>query len=173
MNDIDEKLWNDLTLSVKPLKQKNFYWQKIRLKNNTSQIQTEFILDSSKIFQKERVVNFKTDLKLNSCDRINTHTYKKINKNFVYDAKIDLHGCSLETAFVAFCNFVRDNFNIGNRTLLVITGVGRDDKNTGVIRKNLTSWIKISEIQDKILYCGNAKITDGGKGAFYLMLRKK
>ena len=172
MNDTDKKLWNDLAVSVKPLKQKNFY-QKDSFNNKNYKIKTEFILDFENFSHKERIVNFRADLKLNSCDRINTHTYKKINKNFIYDAKIDLHGYGLEEAFTIFQYFIKNNFNIGARCLLVITGIGKKEKNTGVIRKNFMDWIKIPEIQDKILYCGNANINDGGKGAFYLMLRKK
>ena len=173
MNNDDKNLWNDLIVSVKPLRQQNYFFQEYNIKNKNYKIQTELFLNVDNIFIKERIVNFKTDLKLNSCDRINTHTYKKINKNFICDAKIDLHGHSLENAFFIFQNFIKANFIIGNRYLLVITGVGKEDKNTGVIRKNFTNWIKAPDIQEKILYSGNAPISNGGKGAFYLILRKK
>ena len=106
--------------------------------------------------------------------------YKK--KNFK-TSSIDLHGFSIEQANQVVKKFILKSYEENTHRLIIVTGKGlhsQNEKNPYVSRdlsilkysvpqfilsnKNLMSII--NEIQD-------AKIEDGGSGAFYIFLKQK
>ena len=87
------------------------------------------------------------------------------------DARIDLHGMTQIEAHAALAAFVTKHVKIGARTLLVITGKGKDNK--GVLRTNLSGWLESLADAARILGIYKAAIRHGGDGAFYVLLRKK
>lgn len=89
------------------------------------------------------------------------------------EGKIDLHGMTQEKAHGALMAFIRRALKDEKRTLLVITGKGDAQKNTGVLRRLLPLWLEESEFSRDVLALVQAKPRDGGGGAFYLRLRKK
>lgn len=90
----------------------------------------------------------------------------------VIDERIDLHHMTAATAHAALLSFVQDAYEDGARTLLVITGKGKDG--TGILRTKTTRWLE-SNPACKALISGiaHASPRHGGEGAFYIMLRKK
>lgn len=135
---------------------------------------------SDKTLKKEFKKPNKTIKKLNI--EINT-TNKKLKRGQIpINKKIDLHGCSVDEAKSIFVNTVNDCFYNNKRCLLFITGKGSRQKLEdnpsesrlyyGKIRSNLLNWIKIDEIQSKILNVEQASIKYGGDGAYFIYLRK-
>jgi len=90
------------------------------------------------------------------------------------DARIDLHGHTLESAARALHGFIRGAHESGNRTLLVITGRGkRTDGSVGTIRESLPHWLNGPGLRPLVLGFTAAKPRHGGEGAFYVLLRKR
>lgn len=97
-------------------------------------------------------------------------TKKKLAKGDIRpEAKIDLHGMTQSQAHTAFCNFVTKAIKNKKRTLLIITGKGKNFG--GVLRKNFPLWLEREELQEHVVAIMPAAQKDGGEGAFYIRLK--
>ena len=108
----------------------------------------------------------------------------KLKKKKQYKTKsIDLHGYSLKEANETIQDFINKSYEENVNRLIVVTGKGLHSNNEKdpyvstdlsilkysvpeFIKNNIESMKKITEITD-------AKIEDGGDGAFYIYLKKK
>ena len=105
------------------------------------------------------------------------------NKNINLVKKIDLHGFSLEKANKTVENFINQSFDLGCNKLIVITGKGSRSKTyQDPYRSEKMSVLKYSVpeyiLNNKILMgmineIKDAKLEDGGGGAFYIFLKKR
>lgn len=85
--------------------------------------------------------------------------------------KLDLHGFTRHEALAKLIDFVEKEQQKGNRYLLVITGKGRIEK--PILRNSFPEWCsEIPKLAEKIFYFCEANQKHGGKGAWYLVLRK-
>jgi DNA-nicking Smr family endonuclease len=103
------------------------------------------------------------------------------------EARIDLHGLTREKAHVALNGFLARQEALGRRCVLVITGKGRPDwqqpghdspwghteREIGVIRRALPGWLGDYPNKARILAFTPAQPQDGGKGAWYVLLRRR
>ena len=95
---------------------------------------------------------------------------KKMDKgNFHIEARIDLHGYTIDQAFGELSNFVIQSWNENLRMLLVITGKGRGNMS---IRGMLVQWLNQSAIRPYILRVSVASFKHGSDGAFYVLLKR-
>ena len=85
------------------------------------------------------------------------------------DARIDLHGMTLERAMLRLRGFIASAIGRGDRTVLVITGKGRGG--TGVIRQHLPVWLSEQPLKQHVIAFSEAQPKDGGSGAYYIRLR--
>jgi DNA-nicking Smr family endonuclease len=104
--------------------------------------------------------------------------------NIKYDLvkKIDLHGFSLEEANKAIDNFIKKCFKEKIGRIIVITGKGLRSnnisnpyvsKNLSILKYSVPAFIKSNKDLMKMIYeINDAKIEDGGSGAFYIYLKK-
>ena len=175
---MDKNLWKEIIANVIPLKKRGMkFGHEIkpvsRKKNHNNDIDVSFISVEDIKFLKYRYI-IESDLFLGDTSRVDKGFVKNVKRGkFCVDAKLDLHGKTLETAFKTFISFVNSNYENEKRNLLIVTGKGNPEKNTGIIRKNFPLWLNDENIKDKILYVNFANISDGGDGAFYIFLRKK
>ena len=111
---------------------------------------------------------------------------KDLNKNINKSIKtklIDLHGYTLESANQVIENFMIKSFEEGVGKLIVVTGKGLHSKNQNnpyvskdlsILKYSVPEYIwnnqNIVRIVDSIQ---DARIEDGGSGAFYVYLKKK
>ena len=119
---------------------------------------------------------------INSKEKIQSKDIKFQNKKTYKTRSIDLHGYTLDEANKTVENFINKSFSENVNKLIVVTGKGLHSNNEkdpyvskdlGIlkysvpefIRNNLALMNKINEIKD-------AKIEDGGEGAFYIYLKK-
>jgi len=96
---------------------------------------------------------------------------------------IDLHGCSLIEANEKIKSFIQKSFNEGVEKLLIVTGKGlhsQNEKNPyaskklGILKYSVPDYIKNdSELMKMIIEIKDASIEDGGKGAFYIFIKRK
>ncbi len=105
---------------------------------------------------------------------------RKIEKTI---RSIDLHGHTLESANQIIEKFINSSFDDGFDRLRVITGKGLHSKNDqnpyvsksmGILKYSVREFIETNkDLSSKIKFIEDAKIKDGGQGAFYIYLKKK
>jgi len=95
------------------------------------------------------------------------------------EAKIDLHGMTLDRAHPALTRFILSAQAQGKRLVLVVTGKGkeRDDGGPipvrfGVLRHQVPQWLSMPPLSSAILQISESHLRHGGGGAYYVYLRK-
>ena len=119
------------------------------------------------ISNKEKLLNKDANLKQNQRQKVKS---------------IDLHGYTLDQANKKIEDFINQNFLAGIKKLIVVTGKGlhsENDKNPyvsrdfSILKYSVPEYIKNNKnLMNKIYEFGEAKIEDGGSGAFYIFLKK-
>jgi DNA-nicking Smr family endonuclease len=87
------------------------------------------------------------------------------------EARLDLHGHTQDTAHRELIAFVLQNYALGARCILVITGKGR--LGTGVLRSRLSEWIGDPDLRSMIAGHASAHQRHGGEGATYIFLKAR
>ena len=113
------------------------------------------------------------------------------NKDFVYKKniryekvkKIDLHGYTIEEANKAIEKFIQKCFDEDVTKIKVITGKGLRSKNVenpylskdlSILKYSVPEFIENNKsLKQFIIETTDAKIEDGGSGAFYIYLKNK
>ena len=120
---------------------------------------------------------------IDSSDKLenkDNHTFKK-HKQYI-EKSIDLHGYTLDEANIAIENFINKAFLENINKLIVVTGKGlhSDNEKDPYVSKDL-SILKYSvpefisnnkSLMTMINEMTDAKLEDGGGGAFYILLKK-
>ena len=106
-------------------------------------------------------------------------------KNIRYERikKIDLHGYTIEEANKAIEQFIQKCFDENLTKIIVITGKGLRSKNVenpylskdlSILKYSVPEFIeKNKSLTQFIIEITDAKIEDGGSGAFYIYLKNK
>lgn len=101
------------------------------------------------------------------------------------DGRIDLHGLRESEAHVRLIGFLRRAHADGRRTVLVITGKGRDSDDPyapfdpgadraprGVLKRNVPRWLCEPDLAAIVVSFTPAHTRHGGDGALYVHLRR-
>lgn len=89
------------------------------------------------------------------------------------EAHLDLHGQNGLQAQDSLMIFIKNAYYRNMRTLLVITGRGKNSPNgLGVLRADLQDWLTKEPFKRVVLAFCTARPCDGGAGAIYVLLRK-
>ena len=107
----------------------------------------------------------------------------KIDKKTTFKTRsIDLHGFSLEEANKSIENFIVTSYQEKINKLIVVTGKGIHSQNEkdpyvskdlSILKYSVPEFISNNKNLMKIIYeMKDAKIEDGGSGAFYIFLKK-
>ena len=95
------------------------------------------------------------------------------------EARIDLHGMTLDQAHPALVRFILSSHDRGKRLVLVITGKGKQSEDTGpiprvrgILRRQVPHWLTTPPLAQAVLDFTPAHIRHGGEGAFYVYLRR-
>ena len=106
-------------------------------------------------------------------------------KNIRYEKikKIDLHGYTIEEANKAIEKFIQKCFEESVTKIIVITGKGLRSKNVenpylsrdlSILKYSVPEFIESNkDLMKMIIESTDAKIEDGGSGAFYIYLKNK
>jgi DNA-nicking Smr family endonuclease len=112
------------------------------------------------------------------------------NKDVKYQKKtiikirsIDLHGFTLEQANKTITEFIQKSYSEKINKLIVVTGKGLHSQNEkdpyiskdlSILKYSVPEFISNNKNLMNIIYeMQDAKIEDGGSGAFYIILKKK
>lgn len=96
------------------------------------------------------------------------------------EARIDLHGRTLDAAHADLVRFVLSSQASGRRLVLVITGKGRSGRDDGgpiptprgVLRHQVPEWLAMPPLAQAVLQIEPAHLRHGGGGAYYIYLRR-
>ena len=116
-------------------------------------------------------------------------TEKLPNKDFKYQKNknlkvrsIDLHGYTLDEANKTIENFINKAFSENINKLIIVTGKGLHSENEkdpyvskdlGILKYSVPEFItNNASLMNMINEITDAKIEDGGAGAFYIFLKK-
>ena len=120
-----------------------------------------------------------------------TNEEKILNKDFAYKKniryekikKIDLHGYTIEEANKFIEKFIQECFDENVTKIIVITGKGLRSKNVenpylskdlSMLKYSVPEFIENNKsLTQFIIETTDAKIEDGGSGAFYIYLKNK
>ncbi|MEP5731270.1 MAG: Smr/MutS family protein [Sulfitobacter sp.] len=96
------------------------------------------------------------------------------------EARIDLHGMTLDRAHPALSRFIMASHKSGHRLVLVITGKGKERDTGGpipvrygVLRHQVPQWLSIAPMSSAVLQVSQAHLSHGGGGAYYVYLRRQ
>ena len=95
------------------------------------------------------------------------------------EARIDLHGMTVDRAHPALTGFILRAAHEGLRLVLVITGKGKDRDDDGpipvrrgVLRHQVPHWLSVPPLSQLILQVTTAHASHGGGGAYYVYLKR-
>lgn len=113
--------------------------------------------------------------------RMDARSHKKMTRGKLKpEARLDLHGMTLDVAHPELVAFVLGSQQLGRRLVLVITGKGkqRDDggpmpARRGILRHQVPQWLSIPPLSAAVLEVRPAHVRHGGDGAYYVYLRRR
>lgn len=95
------------------------------------------------------------------------------------EARIDLHGMTVDRAHTALNRFILSSQASGRRLVLVITGKGKDrdeggpiPQPRGTLKHQVPRWLALPPLAQAVLQVAEAHISHGGSGAYYVYLRR-
>ena len=119
---------------------------------------------------------------INSTEKLHDKDFKYQKKENLKVRSIDLHGYTLDEANKTIENFIKKAFFENVNKLIVVTGKGLHSENEkdpyvskdlGILKYSVPEFIKNDkDLMSKINEITDAKIEDGGGGAFYIFLKK-
>jgi DNA-nicking Smr family endonuclease len=87
------------------------------------------------------------------------------------DARLDLHGMTLERARTRLAGFLREAQARGHALVLVITGKGTAGR--GALKHEVPHWLALAEFRALVIGFEEAAINHGGSGALYVRIRRR
>ena len=119
---------------------------------------------------------------INNNEKLPNKDIKNFEINTQLTRSIDLHGSTLEDANKIIQNFISKAYKDKVSKLIVVTGKGIHSnkeadpyvsKDLSILKHSVPEFIKKNEnLMNLILEIKDAKIEDGGSGAFYIYLKK-
>ncbi|MEM8787038.1 MAG: Smr/MutS family protein [Pseudomonadota bacterium] len=94
------------------------------------------------------------------------------------EARLDLHGMTLDRAHPALTQFILSAQAQGRRLVLVITGKGRAAQDApahrrGILRNAVPGWLGQAPLRAAVMQVVPAHDRHGGGGAYYVYLRRR
>ena len=119
---------------------------------------------------------------INSTEKLPNKDFKFQKDKNLKVRSIDLHGYTLDEANKTIEKFINKAFSENINKLIVVTGKGLHSENEkdpyvskdlGILKYSVPEFIKNDkDLMSKINEITDAKIEDGGGGAFYIFLKK-
>ena len=119
---------------------------------------------------------------INSAEKLPNKDFKPQSNKNLNVRSIDLHGYTLDAANKTIEEFIKQAFSENVNKLIVVTGKGLHSENDkdpyvskdlGILKYSVPEFIKNNNNLNKIISkTEDAKIDDGGSGAFYIYLKK-
>ena len=119
---------------------------------------------------------------INSTEKLPNKDFKHQKKKNLNVRSIDLHGFTLDEANKTIEDFINKAFSENINKLIIVTGKGLHSENEkdpyvsnefGILKYSVPEFIKNNKnLMSMINEVKEAKVEDGGAGAFYIFLKK-
>ncbi len=119
---------------------------------------------------------------INSNEKLFDKDFKLQEKKILKIKSIDLHGYTLDEANKKIEEFINKSFSENVYKLIIVTGKGLHSENEkdpfvskdlGILKYSVPEFISNNkDLTSKINEITDAKIEDGGAGAFYIYLKR-
>ena len=119
---------------------------------------------------------------INSTEKLPNKDFKRQKNKNLKIRSIDLHGYTLDEANKTIENFINKAFSENINKLIIVTGKGLHSENEkdpyvskdlGILKYSVPEFINNNDSLMKMINeITDAKIEDGGGGAFYIFLKK-
>ena len=119
---------------------------------------------------------------INSNEKLFDKDFKLQEKKILKTKSIDLHGYTLDEANKKIEEFINKSFSENVYKLIIVTGKGLHSENEkdpfvskdlGILKYSVPEFISNNkDLKSKINEITDAKIEDGGAGAFYIYLKR-
>ena len=182
------ELWQQIAKSATPLKLPKNVNTVAKPQSKIAEVKNDqFQLNRFEIGEKATQKSVQNDLKpsistaLDSAPvQMDYKTFKKMKRGkSTPEATFDLHGMTVAQAHSALIHFLMTSYMRNMRLVLVITGKGKFQKDTGpiprqvgILRHQVPQWLRMPPLRDKVLQVTEAHGKHGGSGAYYVYLRK-
>jgi DNA-nicking Smr family endonuclease len=164
--------WDSFTKELKKLKKKDKFLEKLLPQKNVTIDRFKRGLDIDLLLPLSKKLPL---LIKGNKSGLTSSQQKEFKKNFIYDAKLDLHHLTLEESYAILKSFLMKCFLENKRKVLVITGKGTltTEGFQGRIRGTIPEWLNNPELRPLILAYDKAPINLGGEGALVILLNKR
>jgi DNA-nicking Smr family endonuclease len=176
MSDSDNN-WEKEIKNVKPLKgRKKHLSQDVKYKRPKAVEHDDFYAkmlrkESHQLPLSENITA--ENPKILDSPHIDRNTRKRIDSGKMrIDGILDLHDMNREQAFETLIRFVQQSYSSGLRLLLIITGKGNKQEDSGVLRKLFPDWLETPHLKPFIVRASQASKQHGGSGAWYIYLKR-
>lgn len=182
------ELWQQIAKSATPLKLPKNVNTVAKPQSKIAEVENDqFQLNRFEIGEKATQKSVQNDLKpsistaLDSAPvQMDYKSFKKMKRGkSTPEATFDLHGMTVAQAHSALIHFLMTSYTRNMRLVLVITGKGKFQKDTGpiprqvgILRHQVPQWLRMPPLRDKVLQVTEAHGKHGGSGAYYVYLRK-
>ena len=182
------ELWQQIAKSATPLKLPKNVNTVAKPQSKIAEVKNDqFQLNRFEIGEKATQKSVQNDLKpsistaLDSAPvQMDYKSFKKMKRGkSTPEATFDLHGMTVAQAHSALIHFLMTSYTRNMRLVLVITGKGKFQKDTGpiprqvgILRHQVPQWLRMPPLRDKVLQVTEAHGKHGGSGAYYVYLRK-
>ena len=182
------ELWQQIAKSATPLKLSKNVNTVAKPQSEVAEVKNDqFQLNRFEIGEKATQKSVQNDLKpsistaLDSAPvQMDYKSFKKMKRGkSTPEATFDLHGMTVAQAHSALIHFLMTSYMRNMRLVLVITGKGKFQKDTGpiprqvgILRHQVPQWLRMPPLRDKVLQVTEAHGKHGGSGAYYVYLRK-
>ena len=119
---------------------------------------------------------------ITSKDKLKDKDQKEFKRKFYKTKSIDLHGYTLDNANKFIQEYIEKSYLNNVNKIIVVTGKGLHSQNEqnpyvskdlSILKYSVPEFIKNNKnLMEKIIKIKEADIKDGGKGAFYIYLKK-
>jgi len=119
---------------------------------------------------------------ISSKDKLNDKDQKELKRKIFQTKFIDLHGYTLDNANKFVQEYIEKSYLQNVNKIIVVTGKGLHSQNEqnpylskdlSILKYSVPEFIKNNKnLMEKIIEIKEADIKDGGKGAFYIYLKK-
>ncbi len=104
---------------------------------------------------------------------------KKVSFNFnfyssneTYGNILDLHGYTIDEAYMVLNNFIHVCYNNKVNEILIITGKGSEDR-PSLLRVEVRRWLEYTELNKYVISFSYAKQHMGGEGAIRVKIKRR
>lgn len=173
----DAELWQQLKQSVKPIRKRYHSDAPVRKMKQSTQAAFKPMLDFSAMNQSQPMQQ--TPLQQGANAGIDRRTATRFTRGkMTIEATLDLHGMPAHLAHQKVANFIHTHYARGSRCVLIVTGKGARDPETGqkgggVLREALPQWLQLEDVRPFVLAYEQAQQQHGGSGAYYILIRRK